>query len=94
MLEFEGVVLFHQAVAPCLDEEQPSRCVVLEFQKEMHRWWKSERPQAKTSTSRHRLGGEVWGHGHPFYPLGSRDARAGIESACEYENAILKRPCE
>ena len=94
MLGFEGVVLFHQATAPCLDEEQPNRYVVLEFQKEMHRWWKSERPQVKTSASRHRLGGEVWGHGRPFYPLGSQNARAEIECAGEFENAILKRPCE
>ena len=94
MLEFEGAVLFHQAIAPCLDEEQPNRCVVLEFQREMHRWWRSERPQAKTSASIYRLDGEVWDHGRPFYPLDSQDVRAGIECAGECENAILKLPCE
>ena len=68
MLEFEGSVLFHQAIAPCSNEEQPNRCVVLEFQTGMHRWWKSGLPQAKTSAWRHRLGDEVLGHERPFCP--------------------------
>ena len=94
MLEFEGAVLFLQAIAPCSNEEQPSRCVVLEFQKEMHRWWKSELPRARTSASRHRLDDEVWGHERPFCPLDEQDVHAVTECVDGYENAILRQLCE